>query len=113
MTRKLENIQDTTPMSRLDARIDRNLAPLHANPEGAASETGAAIAGAMADVKTWMAEPGITWDKLAEHVSTELAAAITAHSASVTAGNEDIPAYARADGLSAVQSWMTELGGKS
>lgn len=41
----------------------------------------------------------------------ELEAAVTAHGTSVAAGSEDFTAYARADALLAIRSWIAELGG--
>jgi uncharacterized protein YbcV (DUF1398 family) len=35
--------------------------------------------------------------------------AVSTHHASVVAGDEDFFAYARADGLSGVQVWMTDI----
>lgn len=94
-----------TPEGKLGAWLSRELGLIQG--EG---ESGAAIAGALADVQGWLAESGTDWAALAEIVSAELTAATGTHSASVRAGQENIPAYARADALRAVQSRMNEFG---
>ena len=95
-------------LSKLRTRIDSNLGQL--TRDGAQqTETGGALAGGLITVKDWLDEPGMTVPVLQERLSAETEAVVTRHRVSVEAGAEDIPAYARADALRAVQSWLTEF----
>lgn len=99
----------TEPIGRLTALVDRNLAQL---PSPAPEQTSRGLAASLTAVRSWLDEPNITWATLRLRVHAALQAAIEAHRASAP-GNENIPAYARADGLSGVQSWMSEIEGSA
>jgi len=93
-----------TFISELEHMQDRN-ALTYPNPSGRG------IASAIIDAWHWLDQPGMTWDELNERVIEAYRQAVSEHSASVAAGGEDFFAYARADGLSGVQGWMTDIRG--
>jgi hypothetical protein len=71
--------------------------------------SGRGIASAIIDAWRWLDQTGTTWDNLAGLVTEARQQAVSTHHASVVAGDEDFFAYARADGLSGVQVWMTDI----
>lgn len=93
------------PLAQLTARIDGNLRQL---PVPGPEETSRGLLAALALVRSWLDEPGLTWIALKSRVDEALQHEVTAHKASVS-GPENIPAYARADALSAVSRWMAEF----
>lgn len=95
-------------LSKLRTRIGSNLGQL-TRDETQQTETGSALAGSLSAVRDWLDEPGMTVPVLRERLNTEYEAIATRHRVSVEAGAEDIPAYARADALRAVRSWLAEF----
>lgn len=73
--------------------------------------SGRGIASAFLDAWRWLDTPGMTWEELTRLVDNAHAAAVIQHQRS-GAENEDIWAYARADGLSGVQGWMASISSK-
>lgn len=99
---------ETTAMSKLSAWLNRQLELMGPRPRG--EVTGDSIAQAFTDVRDWLAEPGTTWTTLRERVDQETAVVIEKHRVTRP---EDFAAYARSDGLRAIQSRMTEFGASS
>lgn len=100
-----------TPQDKLRAILTRELDGMqdrHALTYE--SPSGRGIASAILDTWRWLDTPGMTWEELTVKVRNARAAAVIEHSRSVDAGTEDFWAYARADGLSGVQGWMSGIG---